>query len=104
MTTYRTYRNKHNRLHASVRGGHDLHIKGKVVNIHLAKIVYKCEQCWADLIPHGMGLVCANDSAHRGFIHRKEIQEIQRIQEKEVEDLLADHFEIVDGKVVIKEA
>ena len=82
-------------------GGHTLKIGGKLVNILLARIVYKCEECHGDLKRVDMGLKCIANPNHRGFIHRDEAEAIQARQAKNVEQL-EQVYEIVDGKVTVK--
>lgn len=82
-------------------GGHNLKIGGKQVNILLARIVYKCEECYSDLKRVDMGLKCTSNPGHRGFIHRDEVKVIQARQAKNVEQL-EQVYEIVDGKVIVK--
>lgn len=82
-------------------GGHNLKIGGKLVNINLARIVYKCEECYGDLKRVDMGLKCVTNSNHRGFIHRDEVKAIQARQTQNVEQL-EQVYEVVDGKVKVK--
>ena len=86
---------------ARTTGGHDIRICGKLVNIHLAKIVYKCEHCFGDLERHGMGLRCKSNHEHRGFIHRDRVGEIEQQQAQNV-DALSEVYGIENGKVVTK--
>lgn len=82
-------------------GGHNLKIGGKLVNIHLARIVYKCEECFGDLKRVDFGLKCIANPAHRGFIHRDEVKAIQARQAQNAKQL-EQVYEIVDGKVKVK--
>ncbi len=82
-------------------GGHNIKVNDKLVNIHLARIVYKCEECHGDLKRVDFGLKCISNPRHRGFIHRDEVKAIQARQAQNVERLET-VYEIVDGKVVIK--
>jgi hypothetical protein len=89
------------RATARTTGGHDIKIDGCLVNIHLAKIIYKCEQCYSGLERYEAGLRCAINQDHRGFIHRDKVKKIQQQQAQNV-DALIEIYEIIDGKVVIK--
>lgn len=81
-------------------GGHDILICGNLVNVHLAKIVYKCSECFDDLERVNMGLKCVGNPEHRGFIHRDEAQQIKDRQAQNV-DALSEVYKIIDGKVVV---
>lgn len=82
-------------------GGHNIKIKGRVVNIHLARIVYRCEVCHAELKRHNKGLRCQANPAHRGFVHQSRVREIEQAQAANIEQLET-VYQIVDGKVVLK--
>lgn len=58
------------------RSAHNIIIQGKPVDIGLAKIVYKCIWCLANLKNHNAGLKCSENSNHYGFIHRKEAAQL----------------------------
>lgn len=45
-------------------------INGQLVDIFLARIVYKCIHCLGDLEVHNAGVRCSENSNHYGFIHR----------------------------------
>lgn len=47
-------------------------INGKLVDIYLAKITYKCIHCLGDLELYNAGVRCKENSNHYGFIHRDE--------------------------------
>jgi len=64
---------------AMTTGGHDLTtIHGERINIHLAKIVYKCLYCLSDLEIKNHGLKCSDNHQHYGFIHRGVAKELTR--------------------------
>lgn len=85
------------------RGGWNLKIKGKFVNIYLAKIVYKCEICQGDLAQKGKGLCCRENSEHRGFIHRDEVKALKQKQEESL-SVLSGFYAIEGGKVIVRNA
>jgi hypothetical protein len=76
-------------------------INGKRVDLFSAKFVYRCEECHASLNYRGAGLICSRNPTHRGFIHRNEAARIEALQATNVNQL-SDFYQIVDGKVVIK--
>lgn len=76
-------------------------IGDKRVDLFSAKIVYKCEQCHAQLSYKGAGLVCSANPSHKGFIHRNEVRAIREKQAQNVNQL-SDFYQIVNGKVVLK--
>lgn len=82
-------------------GGHDIKIDGRSINIYLARMVYRCGECFGDLERSGAGLRCQANNEHRGFIHRDVAKKIQQQQAQNVE-ALSEIYEIIDGKVVIK--
>lgn len=95
--------NRYNRLHARKTGGWEIHIKGKLYNVHFARIVFKCEECFSDLRLRNHGLVCTANEEHRGFIHRKNVEQLRAERAKNVE-VLKEIYEIKDGKIVVKGA
>jgi hypothetical protein len=78
-----------------------ININGKRVDVYSAKIVYRCEECHAPLNYKGAGLVCSHNPTHRGFIHRTEAARIDAAQAININQL-SDFYQIVDGKVVIR--
>ena len=90
---------KPNRLGAI--GGHKIKIKGKLVNIHLARITYKCQVCHGSLERHNMGLRCIANRNHRGFVHQKQVEQVSKAQQENIKQL-SSFYEIVNGKVIIK--
>jgi hypothetical protein len=89
------------RREARTIGGHDIKIDGRRIDVNLARIVYKCENCFGDLERYGMGLRCKNNPEHRGFIHRDRVREIQQQQAQNL-GALNEVYEIINGKVVKK--
>jgi hypothetical protein len=77
-------------------------INDKRVDLFSARIVYRCEACHAPLKLHNAGLICTENPQHRGFIHRNEVARIQAQQATNINQL-SDFYEIVNGKVVIKQ-
>lgn len=82
-------------------GGHAISIGGKKVNIHFARIVYKCAECLGDLERHNMGLRCKSDHNHRRFIHRDEAEKIKQQQQQQMAEVEA-AYEIIDGQIVYR--
>lgn len=87
-----------NRRFTRWSGAHDIKIQGNVININLAKIVYRCEECHSKLRRRDFGLVCSTDPDHRGFIHRDRVAELQTEQEKLLDQVQQD-FVIEDGMI-----
>jgi len=82
-------------------GGHIIRIEDQRVNIHLARLVYRCGHCYGPLVRVEFGLKCQADPEHRGFIHRNLVAQIQAAQQDNIEELES-IYQIKDGKVVIK--
>lgn len=82
-------------------GGHLIRIEGRRVNIHLARLVYRCAHCYGPLEKKEFGLKCQADPEHRGFVHRNVVAQIQAAQQENVEELES-IYQIKDGKVVIR--
>ena len=78
--------------------GHKIKIKGKLVNIYFAEIVYKCEVCHSNLERHGMGLRCLAKNNHRGFVHRDAVNKVTKLQQENVIEL-QQFYKIENGKV-----
>lgn len=76
-------------------------IKGKAVNILVAKITYRCQECLSKLRRKNAGLVCRADETHRGFVHRSEAEELARERAEELAEVEA-AYEIIDGQIVWK--
>ena len=81
--------------------GHTITIAGKRLNIHYARLVYRCEVCHSNLERHNAGLKCVANHDHRGFIHRNEATQIQATQQANV-NTLKDFYVVKDGKVELK--
>jgi hypothetical protein len=81
---------------------HAIRIQGKLINIDFARIVYRCRECLGELRKRDAGLVCINDSGHRGFVHRDEAAQITQEQAEQLEQVEA-VYEVIDGQVVAKE-
>lgn len=82
-------------------GGHKIKIKGRLVNVHLARIVYRCEACHGNLERHNKGLRCTTNPAHRGFVHRSQAEQVKQVQAGNLEKL-TDIYDVQNGKVVVK--
>jgi hypothetical protein len=87
---------------AALTTGYDIKIGGRLISIYLAKMVYRCEECHSKLVIVGAGLKCEANQAHRGFLHRDEVAEIEEQQAQNV-DALNEFYTIENGKVVIKD-
>lgn len=94
--------NRRNRLEANTAGGWPVRIGGKEYNVHFARIVFKCGECLGDLRIRDHGLVCEADANHRGYIHRKEAEQLRAEQQQQMTEIEA-VYEIVDGQIVVKE-
>lgn len=90
------------RREAFVRGQATIKINGKTLNLYFAKQVYRCAECLSPLRYRNSGLACSENDEHRGFIHREEAEAIRARQEANVEKL-SSVYEIVDGKVVVRD-
>ena len=53
-------------------GTWEVRIDGQTVNVHFARIVYRCAVCLSVLQVLDHGLKCKVDTTHRGFVHRDE--------------------------------
>jgi hypothetical protein len=82
-------------------GGHKIKIKGRLVNVHLARIVYRCEACHGQLKRQNKGLCCKANPTHRGFVHQSQAERVEQVQAGNLEKL-NNIYEIQNGKVVIK--
>lgn len=93
--------------YATRRGGtHNVRIKGRTINIILAKIVYRCGVCLGPLQRVDFGLECRDkpdpDCAKKNFIHRDEAQRIEAARAVQVTEV-SDYYDIVDGALVPRE-
>lgn len=77
-----------------------MRIKGAIVNKLEAKYLYRCEECLGELKYWNNGLACAANTAHQGFIHKKEAARIAELQAENIKEL-EQFYTIEDGKVVI---
>lgn len=93
---------RYTRLHAETTGGHVIRIAGRPLNIHFARIVYRCGECFGELRKKNAGLVCKTDPSHRGFIHRDDARAKMVEQEEKLNQIEA-VYEVVDGQIVAKE-
>ena len=77
-------------------------IDGKIIDIHLARQLYRCRECLGPLAHHNSGLACAADKSHAGFIH---LNEVEREMERRAAALAQVEavYQIKDGKIVLKE-
>lgn len=77
-------------------------IDGKIIDIHLARQVYRCRECLGPLVYRDSGLACAADTGHAGFIH---LDEVEREMERRALELAQVEavYQIKDGKIVLKE-
>jgi DNA-directed RNA polymerase subunit RPC12/RpoP len=82
-------------------GGHSIKINGKILNIHFARIAYRCEECLGELELHNAGIRCKAQCGGRGFITKAEAEAIKQNQTQNIETL-KEFYQIIDGKVVIK--
>ena len=78
-----------------------MRIGGEVVNKIVARYAYRCAECLSELKYHNNGLACSANVAHQGFVHKKEAARIAELQKENIKEL-EKFYEIVDGKVVIK--
>lgn len=78
-------------------------IGGKWHMTAYARIVYRCEECHAELRNYNHGLRCKANLGHRGFIHRDRASEIESAQADNQHEL-NQFYEIKDGKVVLRDA
>ena len=85
-----------------VVGGHSIKINGQLLNVHYARIVYKCAECFGDLERHDFGLRCQNDHGHRHFIHRDEAEKIRASRCEQLDEIEA-AYEIINDQIVYKE-
>jgi hypothetical protein len=83
------------------RGPMSIKISGKMYDLFTARIVFKCELCLGDLELHNAGLRCKTNHEHRGFVHRDEVAKLKLQQEENINSL-KEVYQIIDGKVVIK--
>lgn len=93
--------------HARRGGSHTVRIKGRTVDINLAKLVYRCAECVragqpGQLKRDGFGLVCAAGCTVKDFIHRDEAREIEAAIAAG-ETSVAEFYEIKDGIIVPRE-
>jgi len=84
-----------------VTGGNAVHINGESVNIYFARLAYRCAVCFGELEIAGAGVRCAANNEHRRFVRKDDVEKIKQQQDKNVNDL-AEFYQIVDGKVIIK--
>ena len=82
-------------------GGHKININGEWVNIHYARLVYRCAICLSGLKRVDAGLKCKQDESHRGFVHQTEVKRLEAQQQQNIQEL-EQFYDIVDGKVIIK--
>ena len=78
-----------------------LTINGLRVARTIARYVYRCEECHAELAYNNAGVICSASRSHRGFIHRDEAAKIQQNQQQNT-NKLEQFYTIENGKVVIK--
>lgn len=78
-------------------------INGKMVNARFARIMYRCADCLGKLGYKDNGLVCLTDPDHHNFIHQRQAERIAAEREA-AQAALGTVYEIVDGKIVVKES
>lgn len=81
-------------------GGHNIKIQGRLINIHLARMVYRCGVCFGELELHGSGLRCKADHNHRFFAHQSEVKAVEVKREENIKKLQG-IYQIIDGKVTL---
>lgn len=81
--------------------GPTMRINGETVSVIVARAVYRCEECLAELKRRDAGLVCTVNPAHRGFIKQKEAAAIEQAQQQNINSLV-EFYKIENGKVVIR--
>lgn len=90
------------------RGGSTtVRIKGKTVDINLAKLVYRCAECVqagqpGQLKREGFGLVCAAGCKMKDFIHRDEARDIESTI-RNGEGSVAEFYYIDDDRIEFRE-
>ena len=82
-------------------GGHYLKIRGERINIHIARLMYRCEVCFSKLERVDFGLKCKANRGHKGIVHQREIEQLKNKQAENVNQL-NQFYEVRDGKVKIK--
>ena len=74
-------------------------IDNKTLPITLARFTYRCEVCNGELSQIDNRLHCKQNAQHRGLIHQSEAAARQTRQTNNLADL---PYQIIDGKVVLK--
>jgi hypothetical protein len=79
-----------------------MRIGGIIVNKIIARYDYRCAECLGALEYWNAGLRCRADHAHRNFVHKRDVAEIQAMRKQQLADVEA-AYEIVDGQLRPKE-
>lgn len=75
-------------------------IGGQTVSLTVARYDYRCQECLGELRYKDSRVICATNSAHTGFIHKKEAARLQEQQAANIQEL-SNFYQIKKGKVVI---
>ena len=89
------------RKEARTTGGATVRICGKVVNLYLARIVYRCEECLGELELWNAGIICKVDHSHKGFVHQTEAAKIAEYKQQ-LTSVVEGAYEIKNGILVYK--